>query len=283
MKKILFLMLMLIIVISCSSEEEKKNVGRKTETLSGTKEKDIIDRKIEKEKEFAKNRTPCDTISFQEFFNSSFEEGTYLVEFDPTITFTENEPALLYKKVENDNYVFAVYAKSKPGERNIEVKNIVGYEASFINLDSTKLGTAFFYLGLFKCDGSGIFEKKWETEIPIHGGFSSIKLKSWGKNKTPYLELFFKQGIISGYRKYNYFMIDGFDNLPHLMETYEGISKKRTLATINEDKFPDYYEFRFSRDDTGLVIRMIDSIPFYWDSVKNLYITDYSERYKSEY
>ena len=73
------------------------------------------------------------------------------------------------------DFVFGVIARSKPGERLIEVKNIVGYDQSFIDLDSTELGTAFFYLVLFKCENSS-FNVVWESPIPSHGGFNFLSL-----------------------------------------------------------------------------------------------------------
>ncbi len=47
---------------------------------------------------------------------------------------------------DGSKFVFTVIATSRAGERLIEPSNIIGYDESFIDLDSTKLGTPFIYL-----------------------------------------------------------------------------------------------------------------------------------------
>jgi len=78
----------------------------------------------------------------------------------------------------------------------------------------------------------------------------------------------YAQGI--GHIDYNYFFIDGITNQPHLLMTYEGINFKRTIANLNEDEFPDYYEYLFY--DLGNKVFTKDSIGFIWNSVKNVYV-----------
>ncbi|MGD8778264.1 MAG: hypothetical protein PVH88_04805 [Ignavibacteria bacterium] len=255
--------------------------GGKPET-SPTKDKNIREYNLKVEEEQTKQRTPCDTLSLKQYIIDDYPAGDYLVEFDRTYTYTIPKPAVLYYK-DDANYIFAVVAKSKEGERYIEPKNVVGYESSFINLDSTKLGTAFFYLTLFECDGDGNFEALWEAEVPIHGGFNSMTMHTWRTTKkaVKYIKLNFEAGIISGHRDYNYFLIDGIRNKPHLMETYEGIAHKRILANVNNDFYPDYYEFRFI--DTLDYNKMLDSIPFYWDTTKSLYVTKFNRRWWRKY
>lgn len=261
---------------SCNDETD----GGQPET-SSSKEKNIRSYNIEQEKDLAKKRTPCDTIALQEYIIDSYPAGTYLVEFDRTYTYNIPKSAVIYYRgAQNKNYIFAVIAKSKEGERYVEKKNVIGFESSFINLDSTKLGTAFFYLTLFTCDNNN-FEKLWESEAPIHGGFNSMKIKKWKKQNIMYVELNYEDGIISGHRNYNFFLIDGIEKEPHLMETYLGIVHKRTLADVNKDKFPDYYEYRFLED--SLRITELDSIPFYWSEKKQLYITDRNSRWFRKY
>jgi len=261
---------------SCNDETG----GGQPET-SSSKEKNIRSYNIEQEKDLAKKRTPCDTIALQEYIIDSYPAGTYLVEFDRTYTYNIPKSAVIYYRgAQNKNYIFAVIAKSKEGERYVEKKNVIGFESSFINLDSTKLGTAFFYLTLFTCDNNN-FEKLWESEAPIHGGFNSMKIKKWKKQNIMYVELNYEDGIISGHRNYNFFLIDGIEKEPHLMETYLGIVHKRTLADVNKDKFPDYYEYRFLED--SLRITELDSIPFYWSEKKQLYITDRNSRWFRKY
>ncbi len=245
------------------------------------KERQIREYNLKIQKEQAKKRRPCDAIALKEYILNNYPEGTYLVEFDKTYTYSLPKPAVLDYKYKGNRYVFAVIAKSKEGERFIETKNIVGYESSFINLDSTKLGTAFFYLTCFKCSKEGEFNKVWEAEVPIHGGFNSMTIKRWKARNILYVDLDFEDGIISGHRDFNYFLVNGIEKRPHLLETYEGIAHKRTMANINNDKYPDYYEYRFA--DSTTYVRLIDSIPFYWDTVKNLYVTKVSRRWWRKY
>jgi hypothetical protein len=129
---------------------------------------------------------------------------------------------------------------------------------------------------LFECTDNE-FKFLWEAEVPIHGGFNSIKMKMWKTKRIPFIELNYEAGIISGHRNYNYFFVNGLRNQPHLMETYLGIAHKRTLTNINNDKYPDYWEYRFA--DSTNYVELIDSIPFYWDSTKSLYVTKKSSRW----
>jgi len=267
-----------IIFISCGKSE----VSGGDPEESPRKDKSIRRYNVEVEAEQTRERTPCDTISLQEHIINSYSAGTYLVEFDRTFTYNVPKPAVVYYKgKKNKKYVFAAIAKSKEGERFVEPKNLIGFESSFINLDSTKLGTAFFYLTLFECDGEGNFEELWEAEVPIHGGFNSMKVKRWKPKNILYVELNFEAGIISGHRNYNFFLVDGIREKPHLMETYVGIVHKRTLAVVNDDNYPDYYEYRFLDDSLGIRVR--DSIPFYWDPRRQLYVTKVSRRWFRKY
>ncbi|MCK5456555.1 MAG: hypothetical protein KAI45_05455, partial [Melioribacteraceae bacterium] len=228
---------------------------------------------------------PCDTLALREFIIDQDTAGTYLVEFDRTFTYNVPKSAVIYysDKRKKKQYIFAVITKSKPTERFIEPKNVVGYESSFINLDSTKLGTAFFFLTLYECSKEidGTFRQIWESEVPIHGGFNTMKLKRWKPKGIMYVELNFEAGIISGHRNYNFFLVDGIEEPPHLMETYVGLVHKRTLTKVNNDEYPDYWEFRFW--DDSISIRIRDSIPFYWDTTKSLYITKYNRRWFRKY
>ena len=251
---------------------------------SQSKDEELRGYNLSVQKQQTQNRFPCDTISLKEYILNNYEPGTYLVQFDKTFTYNLPKSAVIYFK-DGADYILAVIAKSKPGERNIEAKNVIGYESSFINLDSTKLGTAFFWLTLFECK-DGDFVRLWESEVPIHGGFNKMSIKTWKPKNIKYVELNYEDGIISGHRNYNFFMIDGWKNPPHLMETYVGLTHKRTMANINNDKFPDYWEYRFTShfwEDSLRTIKLIDSIPFYWSTKRNLYITDKNPRWFRKY
>lgn len=279
MMKTLRYFLLLFGVIMFFTACEPGEGEQRTADQEPSKDKEIRRSNLEIQEKQAANRFPCDTLSLEEHIINDFPQGTYLVQFDRTFTYNVPLPAVFYYRGDK-NYIFAVIAKSKEGERIIEPKNVIGFESSYINLDSTKLGTAFFFLTLFICENNS-FTQLWEAEVPIHGGFNRISMKKWNPKNTQYIELNFADGIISGHRSYNYFFVDGIEKKPHLMETYLGIVHKRTLANVNNDKFPDYFEYRFFEDSLGIRIR--DSIPFYWSEQRQLYITDVNRRWWRKY
>jgi hypothetical protein len=272
--------LLAVIIIGCTSKSSEQGDA----ATSTPKDEELRQYNLDIEKDQTKNRFPCDTIALNEYILSNYERGTYLVKFDKTFTYNIPKSAVIYFK-DGADYILAAIAKSKPGERNIEAKNVIGYESSFINLDSTKLGTAFFWLTLFECR-DGEFLRLWESEVPIHGGFNKMTIKNWKEKNIKYVELNYEDGIISGHRNYNFFLVDGWRKPPHLMETYIGITHKRNLSNVNNDKFPDYWEYRFSGSqwqDSLYAIRIIDSIPFYWSEKRQLYITDKNPRWFRKY
>jgi hypothetical protein len=267
--------LILLLLYSCGNGSEERNFDDK-------KDRELQEYNLEIEKAQASFRTPCDTISIKEYIIESYPAGTYVVNFAPATTFSVPKPAVVYFNSDS-NYIFAVIAKSKEGERLIETKNIVGYESSFITLDSTRLGTAFFFLSLFVCNEAGEFDLLWEAETPMHGGFNSIKLKYWlpSSKNIMYVELNFHDGIISGNRNYNYFLVNGIRSEPHLLETYDGLTMLRRMENFNDDDYPDYLEYRFTEISGALT--KTDSIKFYWDKDKSLYITDRNRRWRKKY
>lgn len=278
--KVLGIFFIAFLFFAACSSDSNVDGGSDAETSAST-DKQLREYNLKVREDQARKRTPCDTLSLQDYIINNYEAGDYLVMFDKTLTYTIPKPAVLYYKDKNTQFIFAVIAKSKRTERFVEPQNLVGYESSFINLDSTKLGTAFFYLTLFECSGDGNFTKIWESSVPNHGGFNRMSLKRWPAKNTMYMELNFEAGIISGHRNYNYFFIDGIKSQPHLMETYLGIVHKRQLADNNNDKYPDYNEYRFI--DSSAFIRIYDSIPFYWNEKRQLYITDKNKRWTRPY
>ncbi len=279
--KIFLILFLVTALFSCSKKESSSQGGKANAEFSSSKDKELRKYNLNVKEKDAKHRTPCDILSFKQYLIDNFPAGNYLVNFDRTYTYNIPKPAVFYYKQKGVQYIFAVIAKSKKGERFIEADNVTGFESSFINLDSTKLGTAFFYLTLFDCDNEGNFSQVWESEVPIHGGFNSMKLKTWKAKRIQYMELNFEAGIISGHRNYNYFFVDSLRGKPHLMETYEGIVHKRTLTDVNHDKYPDYFEYLYA--DSTSYIRQLDSIPFYWSEKKQLYITKKSRRWFRHY
>ncbi len=279
-KKLIVFSLLSLSIYTCTSKQGESGDA----ATSSAKDEQLRSYNIDVQKEQAKTRFPCDTISLKEYVLANYEKGTYVVQFDRTFTFNVPKEAVVYFK-DGGDYVLAVIAKSKQSERLIETKNVIGFESSYINLDSTKLGTAFFWLTLFECK-DGQFERLWESEVPIHGGFNRVTIKNWVAKNIKYVELNYEDGIISGHRNYNFFLTDGWRKPPHLLETYIGIAHKRTVANVNNDKFPDYFEFRFTSNswqDSLYAIRILDSIPFYWSEKRKLYITDKNQRWFRKY
>lgn len=272
MIRILFtisLLLFINIIISCGEDSEKSNLQQlKGVEYSPEKDARIQQYNLERQKELSGNRTPCDTLELKEYILNHFTKGSYLVNFDKTLNYNIPKPAVIYFN-QDRSYIFGVVAKSREGERLIEPRNIVGYDQSFIDLDSTELGTAYFYLTLFKCQ-NGNFETIWEALIPSHGGFNHILLKKWKYKNTPFIEANFHYGRGTGHINYNYFLVDGITKKPHLLMTYEGINFKRTISNVNDDEFPDYFEHIYY--DLGDRIFEKDSVSFVWNVKDSVYV-----------
>lgn len=279
---LLFLLAISIAFVSCGdNSSEKSDAINTTEEVSSSPAKDseIQRYNLKAERDLQGNRTPCDTLSLVEYVLDHYPEGTYLVDFDKTFTYSIPKPAVLYYNKDR-KYVFGLIAKSKPGERLIEPKNIVGYDQSFIDLDSTKLGTAFFYLTLFECVGDG-FNVIWETPVPSHGGFNRMTLHKWNYKGIEYIKVNFHYARGIGHINYNYFLVDGLTSRPHLLMTYKGINYERGLANVNNDKYPDYYEYLFI--DTGKKVIKRDSVAFIWVPKDSLYINTRNKRQSRPY
>jgi hypothetical protein len=272
MFKFISLALIVIVFVSgCETRQPDKPTGSLNDVdVASSPEKDAQIQKynLEQEKKLTYERTPCDDISIKEFVLNYYPDGTYLVNIDNVLSDNQNQPALI-KFIHNNRYIFGVIAKSRPGERLIETKNIVGFDQSFIDLDSTDLGTAFFYLVLFECVDNSI-NFVWETVIPSHGGFHNFSLRNWKYRNTPYIKVDFHYARGSGHIDYNYFLVNGIQHKPHLMMTYEGINFKRTISNINNDEFPDYYEHIYF--DSGSKVTEKDSVGFTWDQNDSVYV-----------
>lgn len=267
------ILLILLLLLSCDhntkSENTKVNYNDQA-AFNQNKDAEIQRYNLELKKKESANRFPCDTIAVIEQIFDNYPAGTYLLEFDKTSTYNIPKPAIIYfTDKDGSKFIFTVIACSREGERLIEPANLVGYDQSFIDLDSTKLGTPFLYLVLFECRGENLI-KQWEAPIPSHGGFNSIALKKWDYNGTYFIEsnFHYAQGI--GHINYNYFLIDNIRKFPHLLMTYEGTSMKRTLANVNNDKFPDYYEHVIYNLKDKVFSK--DSVAFRWSEKDTLYI-----------
>ena len=272
---------LMLFFFSCNNGEEKGTSQQTNEETAYSPEKDAAIQKynLEQQKKQAARRSPCDTISLKEFVLSNYPEGTYLVDFDKTLTYNVPRPVVIYPS-DHPGYIFGVIAKSKSGERFIEPKNIVGYDESFIDLDSTKLGTAFFYLVLFHCNDNN-FDVVWESVIPSHGGFNTFSIEKWDYNNIPYIRVNFHYAQGIGHIDYNYFLLDGLTEKPHLLMTYKGINFKRRIINYNNDRYPDYYEYVYY--DSGKKVTELDSIPFIWSKSKAAYINTRNSRQTRPY
>lgn len=272
MKNFLYIIITLpLLFLSCKEENKEITPVDYKERVELNPDKDIGIQKynLEKMKQESTSRFPCDTIAVIEHILKSFPAGTYLLRNDRISVFDIPKHALIYYKGnDGGNYIFAVIARSKPGERFIEPSNIVGYDQSFIDLDSTKLGTPFIYLVLFECTGEQL-STVWESSVPSHGGYNRFSVKQWNYGNTTYIDVNFHYGQGIGNISYNYFLVDGIRNQPHLLMTYDGIDFRRTLANINNDKYPDFYEHIFYNLSERVIHK--DSIAFIFNPKDSLY------------
>ena len=278
------ILLILLLLLSCEHKIKPENTKvnyNDQAAFDHNKDAEIQRYNLELKKKESTNRFPCDTIAVIEHIFDIYPAGTYLLEFDRTTTYNIPKPAIIYfTDKDGSKFIFTMIASSRAGERLIEPTNLVGYDQSFIDLDSTKLGTPFLYLVLFECNGENLI-KQWEAPIPSHGGFNSITLKKWDYNGTYFIEsnFHYAQGI--GHIDYNYFLIDNIRKFPHLLMTYDGTSMKRTLANVNNDKFPDYYEHVIYNLKDRVFSK--DSVAFTWSQKDTLYINTNNSKQTRRY
>jgi hypothetical protein len=273
-KSVLISFLFLLVLVSWNCGDNDEASGGKSDQVeySPQKDREIQRYNVQAGRNFADGTSPCDTFALADYILDNYPSGSYLVTFDKTNSYSIPKHAVMYL---DNGYILALIATSRPGERLIEVKNIVGYDQSFILLDSTKLGTAFFYLTLLECN-RGRFEIIWEVPVPNHGGFNNFSLERWNYRRTPYVKINFHYARGVGHLNYNYFLLRGWENPPHLMMTYLGINFKRTLANFNNDEYPDYYEYAFY--DYQDRITEVDSVPFIWSTEDSVYVNTRNKR-----
>lgn len=203
-----------------------------------------------------------DTLAFKKWIEKNFEKNTLLLKCYQRNTKNVKYAVLNYKYSNDTNYIFAVIAKPKENYKNINIDDLVGYYSSFGNLDSTKKGTAFFYLILVANFGKE-YNIKYKEIIPIHNGFDIIYLDKWEQKNIDFITVQFLDALTQGTRRFNYFFVNHFLSKPHLLELYSGIDNLRKLYDINGDNYPDYYEFYFINNDRE--IRRLDSVGFVWN------------------
>lgn len=248
-------------ISSTEQTDSQKEVARdETADLS------IQEYTLRERMKLATQRFPGDTLELMEYILKNYEPGTYLLDVDKTFSINTPRSAVIYLKDKDTMHVFALIARSKKeDERTVEIKNLIGYDASFIDFDSTELGTAYFFLNHYIYAG-GTFNRVWEAPVPTHGGFNMLTMEKWEKKNIQYIKIRFYDAQAIGHIDYNYFFINGINSFPHLLASYEGINARRTVTDLNNDNFPDYYEYVFF--DTGREIVKADSVPFVFrDSV----------------
>jgi hypothetical protein len=106
-------------------------------------------------------------------------------------------------------------------------------------------------------------------------------MDKWNFNGTPYVKIEFHYARGIGHIDYNYFLINGLTQLPHLLMTYKGIDFQRTIANVNNDKYPDYYEYLYY--DLPNRIYAADSIAFVWDVKDSVYVNTRNHRQTRPY
>ncbi len=106
-------------------------------------------------------------------------------------------------------------------------------------------------------------------------------MRNWIYNGTPFVKIDFYYARGSGHIDYNYFLIKGLTNYPHLLTTYKGINFERTLANVNNDEYPDYYEHIFY--DLGNRVYSRDSVAFVWDKKDSVYVNSRNRRQTRPY
>lgn len=284
MQKIIFRILILQIVLvicSCSSDTEKAVSPYPADVAHNPVKDSEIQRYNIDQLKAQKNRFECDTISVIEFVLNNYSAGTYLMETDRTTLYSLPKPAVIYhNEKDGRKYIFAVIASSGSGKRLVETSNLIGYNESYIDLDSTKLGTPYLYLILLECT-NGSLSLIWQSVIPSHGGFKDFTLKYWNDKQQQFIQtdFYYAQGI--GTISYNFFMVNGIRELPHLLMTYDGIDFKRTIINFNNDDYPDYYEYVYVSNPER--IYAADSVAFYWQKNDNVYVNSRNSRQTRPY
>lgn len=275
---------LVIFVAGCDDEavtEDPTETGstETTDLVEDQPDKDlsIQEFNLQKRKSLTKTRFPGDTIDLMEAVLRTYPKGSYVIEEDIPNSVGVPPAAVIYRQESAGKLVFALIATSREGQerdRLIESKNVIGYDQSFIDYDSTRLGTAMFFMTGFKNDGK-VFTRLWEKYTPSHGGFKSISMQTWAGKNIPYAKIDFYAQFKNATFYFNYFFIDGFDKQPHLLKTYEGINQKRIMTDANGDKYPDYIEYVFVDNDQ--YISIIDSVTYIWKD--SLYVnTRYPEK-----
>jgi hypothetical protein len=258
------------LIFSCGEDEEAVQIVSseyKDVSMLPEVDKNIQRSNLNIRKNLSPHNDPCDPLSISEYIINNFPSGTYLLYNDGIHNYNIPDPAVLYS---GEGYIFAVVAESRGGERLIEPQNIIGYDQSFIDYDSTALGTAFIYLVLFECRNDNL-NLIWKTPVYSHGGLKKINPERWDYTGTDIIRVEFYNAPGRGTVNFNYFLINGIKEIPHLLMTYDNIDSRRTLSNINNDKYPDYNEHIFYVTDS--TITKGGQVGFVWSPANKVYIS----------
>lgn len=290
MQKISILILLAVLAVTswhCGEESSEQDVQQgdisDEVSLQPDKDKTIQEYNLEQRKKVTTKRYNCDTIALMEYILANYDQGTYLMEFDKRNKYQIPPAAVIYTKDQGQQFVLAVFARSRPEEKAwpndilIEPKTAIGYDASFNDLDSTRmLGTPFLYLKLLRCETDNNFTEIWSAPIPRHGGFNWITMERWKDKNIPYLKANFHYARGVGHFDFNYFFIRGLQQRPHLLLTYEGINFSRVMVNLDNDLFPDFEEAVFL--DTGDRLEELERYSFTWSEKDSLYVNTKNKR-----
>src|ERR1035437_2558128 len=101
MKYYLFIFSIVLLSIGGKKEGNKHYENLQVEN-SPQKDAEIQRYNLEVRKKNSTSRTPGDTIAIIEYVLNNYPEGTYLINFDKTLTYNIPQPALIYTNQESN-------------------------------------------------------------------------------------------------------------------------------------------------------------------------------------
>lgn len=107
------IILILLLLLGCENKQVKQEKVNYQEQAAYdlSKDADIQRYNLDVMKQKARERSPCDTIAVVEFILNNYPSGTYLLNFDRTLTYNIPKPALIYfTNTDGNKYVFAAIA-----------------------------------------------------------------------------------------------------------------------------------------------------------------------------
>jgi len=170
-------------------------------------------------------------------------------------------PAVInYEK--DSSYIFCIIIKSLKGERFIEPRKYSWIWSKFYTPGQHRIRNSIFFLTSFRCI-NGKFVLQWDAPIPSHGGFNMMHYKKWDKFNIPFIQMNFYYRRGTGHINIIIFLLmELIINHTYWWRT-EVLNFKRTIADVNDDRFPDYYEHIYY--DLWDRVFTKDSVTFIWN------------------